>query len=52
MLIDLKWQDLAPRQTDVRLSLMFKILHNFVVIEVIKYVTLQRNLINRHRSWQ
>ena len=46
MLIDLKWRDLAQRQTDARLSLMFKIVHKHVLIKTIKYVKLQRNLIN------
>ena len=46
MLIDIKWQDLAQRWTDARLSLMYKIVHNFVLIEAIKYVKLQRNIIN------
>ena len=46
MLKDLKWRDLAQRRTDVRLSLMYKIVHNHVLIEAIKYVKLQRNLIN------
>ena len=46
MLIDLKWQDLAQRQTGAKLSLMFKIVHNLVLVEAIKYVQLQRNLIN------
>ena len=46
MLIDLKWQDLANRLTDVRTSLMYKIVYNIVLIEATKYVKLQRNLIN------
>ena len=36
---------LVQRQTDVRLSLMFKIVNNLVLISV-KYIKLQRNLIN------
>ena len=31
----------------MRLSLMFKIVHNLILIEAIKYVELQRNLINQ-----
>ena len=46
MLIDLKWQHLAQRWTDARHSLMYKIVHNLIPIEAIKYVKLQRNLIN------
>ena len=46
ILKDFKWQDWAQRQTDARLSLMYKIVHNLVLIEAIKYVKLQRNLIN------
>ena len=46
MLIDLKWWDLAQRRTDARLSLMFKIVHNLILIEAMKYVKLQGNLIN------
>ena len=37
---------LAQRPTDARLSLMYKIVHNPVLIEAIKYVKPQRNLIN------
>ena len=46
MLIDLKWRDLVQRRTDVRLSLMYKIVHKLVLVEAIKNVKLQRNLIN------
>ena len=46
MFIDCKWWDLAQRRTDARLSLMYKIVHNLVLIEAIKYVKLQRNNIN------
>ena len=46
MLLNLKLWDLTERQTDVSLSLVFKIVHNLVLIEAIKYVKLQRNLIN------
>ena len=38
ILIDFKWWDLAQRQRDARLSLMYKIVHNLVMIEAIKYV--------------
>ena len=44
MLIDLKWWDLAKRQTDARLSLMYKIVHNIILIEGMQYIKLQRNL--------
>ena len=47
MLIDLKWQDSAQRRTDDRESLMDKIVQNLVLIKAIKYVKLQRNLINQ-----
>ena len=40
MLIYLTWQDLAQRRTDTRLSLMYKIVHNLVQIEAIKYFKL------------
>ena len=46
MLIDLDWWDLTQKRTDARLSLMYKIVHNLIRIEPIKYVKLQRNLIN------
>ena len=46
MLTDLQWQNLAQRQTDARLSLMYKTVDNLVLIEAIKYVKIQRNLIN------
>ena len=36
----------AQRRRDARHSLMYKIVHNLVLIEAIKYVKLQRNLIN------
>ena len=49
MLVGLKWQDLAQKRTDARLSLMFKTVHNLVLIEAIKYVKLHRNLINLHQ---
>ena len=35
---DLKWRDLAQRRTDARVSVMFKIVHNLVLIESITYV--------------
>ena len=45
MLIDLKWWDLAQRQIDVRLSLMYKIVHSLILIEAIKYVNVHKNFI-------
>ena len=42
MPIDLKWRDLGQRRTDARLSLRYKIVHNLILIEGIKYVKLQR----------
>ena len=41
LLIDLQWRDLAQRQTDARLSLMYKIVYNLILIEAIKYFKLQ-----------
>ena len=49
MLIDLKWRDLAQRQTGARISQMYKIVHNLVLTEAIKYVKIQRNLIKLHQ---
>ena len=49
MLIDLKLCHLAHRRTVARLSLMYKIVHNLIFIEAIKYVTLQRNLTILHQ---
>ena len=46
MLIDIKWWDLAERPTDARLSLIYHIVYNLILIEAIQYVTLQKNLIS------
>ena len=46
-LTHLQWQELAQRRTDVRYSLMYKIVHNLILIEAIKYVQIRRNLINQ-----
>ena len=46
LLADFQWWEQAQRQTDARLSLMYKIVHNLVLINLIKYVKLQRNLIS------
>ena len=46
MLTDLEWQELAQRRADTLLFLMYMIVHNLILIEAIKYVKLQRNLIN------
>ena len=35
------WWDLAQRRTDVRNSMMYKIVHKLILIEAIKYVMLQ-----------
>ena len=48
-LTDLQWWGLAQTRTYGRSSLMYKIVHNLVLIEEIKYVKLQRNLINLHQ---
>ena len=35
----------GPEAKDARLSLMYKIVHDLILVEAIKYVNLQRNLI-------
>ena len=40
MLTDLQWQELRQHRTDERLPLMYKIIHNLILIKTIKYAKL------------
>ena len=48
----LTWRDLAQRQTDARLSLMYKLVYNLILIEAINMINYKEISSIYNMSWQ